>query len=118
MISGNEGDTESNEGIWLTANKKGNAVVRQNRKRPRTKSSITDQESTHTRSPPVINLKVVVTGLENKNICNVNPVKIVKSIHEKVGQVQKVTKERKALHIHCKNKKQVSTLLEFNELAD
>ncbi|XP_063960650.1 uncharacterized protein LOC129267840 [Lytechinus pictus] len=61
--------------------------------------------------------RVVIVGLENKNICRANPVQVFKEIHNLVGNLNGKEKVKNMMILKCENDTQVMKLLELTKLA-
>ena len=107
---------------WKTAVRKRSV---KSKKRPRNRSNSdgmlhekNNKIPKFSRSTPThSSRKVVIVGLENTNVCRANPVKVVKQIHDLVGKVEGIVKERNMLIVKCENEGQVPKLLELTQLA-
>ena len=107
---------------WKTAVNKRSA---KSKKRPRVRSNSdgmlnakNNKIPKFSRSTPThSSMKIVIVGLENKNVCRANPVKVVKEIHDLVGKIKGMVKEKNMLTVRCENERQVLKLLQITELA-
>lgn len=61
--------------------------------------------------------KVVIVGLESKNICRANPVQVFREIHDLVGNLNGKVKVKNMLILTCENDKQITKLLQLTKLA-
>ena len=106
----NAGGASTSE--WKTAVRK--------KKRPRNRSNSDGVLIEKERKVPKFSrsaMKVVFVGINNKNVCRANPVKVVKQIHDLVGKVGNITKERNELIVQCENETQLTKLLQMTELG-
>ena len=100
------------DGAWSTATRK--------KKRPRNRSNSDGVLFEKENKIPKFSrsaLKVVFVGLNNKNVCRANPVKVVNQIHNLVGKVGSITKERNAMIVQCQNETQLTKLLQLTDLG-
>ena len=112
-------DSDIADCSWKTA------VRKKSKKRPRVRSNSdgvlhekNNKIPKFSRSTPTHSEgKVVIVGLENKNVCRANPVKVVKQIHDLVGRVKDMVKERNMLIVRCESENQIPKLLELTQLA-
>ena len=104
-----KGDTTDDDN-WQTCIPKTKSKSNQRNKRPRT-STISDYpESNH------LERIVTVEGVET-NIAKLNPVRMAKFLHEKIGHVQNVERDRLSLKITCKEARQAEQLKTLTEFA-
>ncbi|XP_030837430.1 uncharacterized protein LOC115922547 [Strongylocentrotus purpuratus] len=91
-------------------------IDRSSKKRRRAASS----SPTVTQNPTKEETNYMVTVKateEGKNICSLNPVKIVEEINKTIGEIKKIKKVNATIIITCTNKEQMTKALKITELV-